>query len=113
MLSYAELILGLLKKQTVVDSSSIILQNADKSPLSSSDIFLESKLKFVMDKNGQKICLLVLDGGEEVGVMMGWERIIMQRTVEALCLGHPNASSLRVLNVGFGLGIVSNMKSYF
>jgi protein arginine N-methyltransferase 2 len=43
--------------------------------------------------------------------MMGWERIIMRRTVEALCHDHPSASSLRVLNVGFGLGIVSNIES--
>ena len=109
MLSCAELILGLLKKQTVVDPSSIILQNADDSALASSDIFLESKLKFVTDKNGQNICLLVVDG-EEVGVMMGWERIIMQRTVEELCRDHPNTSALRVLNVGFGLGIVSKTR---
>lgn len=44
--------------------------------------------------------------GEEVGVMMGWERNIMDETVHKLCDKHPNASRLRVLNVGFGLGIV-------
>jgi protein arginine N-methyltransferase 2 len=110
MLSCTVLILGLLKKHTPEDSTSIILQNADNSALASSDIFLESKLKFVTDKNDQSICLLVVDG-EEVGVMMGWERTIMQCTVEELCRDHPNASALRVLNVGFGLGIVSNVKS--
>lgn len=106
MPSFAELLLGLLEKHALVDSASLILQNADNSALASSDVFLGSKLKFVVDKNGQKICVLVVDG-EEVGVMMGWERTIMQRTVEELCRDHPNASALRVLNVGFGLGIVS------
>jgi protein arginine N-methyltransferase 2 len=44
--------------------------------------------------------------GEEVGVMMGWERNIMQATVQKLCENHPKASALKILNVGFGLGIV-------
>jgi protein arginine N-methyltransferase 2 len=108
MLSCAELLLGLLEKHTIVDSASLILQNVESSALASADVFLESKLRFVTDKNGQKVCLLVVDG-EEVGVMMGWERTIMHRTVEELCRGHPNASALRVLNVGFGLGIVSQV----
>lgn len=109
MLSCAELLLGLLEKHTIVDSASLILQNVESSALASADVFLESKLRFVTDKNGQKVCLLVVDG-EEVGVMMGWERTIMHRTVEELCRDHPKASALRVLNVGFGLGIVSQVK---
>lgn len=44
--------------------------------------------------------------GEEVGVMMGWEGGIMSETVRKLCDEHPNSSELRILNVGFGLGIV-------
>src|SRR5580765_5848499 len=106
MLSCAELLLGLLEKHTVVNLASLILQNVDDSALASSDIFLESKLNFITDENGQKICMLVASG-EGVGVMMGWEGTIMQRTAEELCRDHPNASALRVLNVGFGLGIVS------
>ena len=109
MLSCAELLLVLLQKHTVVDSASLILQNTDVSALASSDVFLESKLKFITDTNGQNICLLVV-GEEEVGVMMGWERAIMQRTVEELCRDHPRASALKVLNVGFGLGIVRQVK---
>ena len=39
--------------------------------------------------------------------MMGWEKDIMRETVQKLCLDHPKASGLKVLNIGFGLGIVS------
>jgi len=67
---------------------------------------LKSKLKYTTDGRGQKICLLDVDG-EEVGVMMGWEEGIMRKTVKKLCGDHPNSSDLKVLNVGFGLGIVS------
>jgi protein arginine N-methyltransferase 2 len=44
--------------------------------------------------------------GDEVGVMMGWEEVIMRETVDRLCHGHPNFSNLKVLNIGFGLGLV-------
>jgi protein arginine N-methyltransferase 2 len=47
-------------------------------------------------------------GNEEIGVMMGWERGIMKETVQKLCQNHDNTQALKVLNVGFGLGIVSN-----
>ena len=57
--------------------------------------------------NGQHICVLDVDG-EEIGVMMGWEKDIMRETVQKLCLDHPKASGLKVLNIGFGLGIVSS-----
>ena len=53
----------------------------------------------------QHICVLDIDG-EEIGVMMGWEEGIMRETVRKLCLDHPKASGLKVLNIGFGLGIV-------
>lgn len=55
----------------------------------------------------QKICVLEVDG-EEIGVMMGWEEDIMCETVKRLYLDHPKASGLKVLNIGFGLGIVSS-----
>jgi hypothetical protein len=38
--------------------------------------------------------------------MMGWERGIMKKTVHRLCDGHGNGQELKILNVGFGLGIV-------
>lgn len=47
-------------------------------------------------------------GNEEIGVMMGWERGLMKQTVQKLCHNHDNIQSLKVLNVGFGLGIVGN-----
>ena len=56
--------------------------------------------------HGQHICVLDIDG-EEIGVMMGWEEDIMHETVRKLCVDHPKASELKVLNIGFGLGIVS------
>jgi protein arginine N-methyltransferase 2 len=66
-------------------------------------------------------------GNEEIGVMMGWETPISERslpmhqrwtrvlwfpsvqeTADKLCRDHPNLTrGLRVLNIGFGLGIVS------
>lgn len=51
---------------------------------------------------------MVQVGDEEIGVMMGWERDIMKNTVQKLCQNHDNTQGLKVLNVGFGLGIVSN-----
>ena len=105
-LSCAELLLGILAKQNVADPATLILRSEDNSASGSSDTFLKTRLKFVTDKHRQQICLVVVDG-EEVGVMMGWEEPIMRQTVEKLCQSHPNVSNLSVLNVGFGLGIVS------
>ncbi|KAF8135479.1 hypothetical protein EV363DRAFT_1320810 [Boletus edulis] len=75
--------------------------------LGSTDAFLASCLQYTKDASGQEICLLKLEDGEQVGVMMGWERDIMRKTVDELCSSHPKLDTgLRVLNVGFGLGIV-------
>lgn len=41
------------------------------------------------------------------GVMMGWEREIMEATAVKLVGEQPSSGDLKVLNVGFGLGIVS------
>lgn len=49
---------------------------------------------------------MLRDGDDEIGVMMGWERGIMKKTVDKLCEGHKNVGNLKILNVGFGLGIV-------
>lgn len=49
-------------------------------------------------------------GGEEVGVMMGWEQPIMDETVKQLCSGHATGSEgLCILNVGFGLGMIDTL----
>ena len=41
------------------------------------------------------------------GVMMAWEADIMKRSVAALLPGHPTGK--RILNIGFGMGIVDRM----
>jgi protein arginine N-methyltransferase 2 len=48
----------------------------DDSAVASTDAFLSSKLRYTQDAHAQDICLLDLNDGQEVGVMMGWEREI-------------------------------------
>ncbi|KAG6845935.1 hypothetical protein H0H87_000741 [Tephrocybe sp. NHM501043] len=104
----SELLLSLLSSKTSIENSSaLLLKEADVSAMGSTNAFLASQLTYVKDDYGQDICLLKV-GNEEVGVMMGWEHGIMEQTVQALCTGHPNAQGLKVLNIGFGLGIVSS-----
>jgi type IV protein arginine methyltransferase len=88
-----------------LSDDTIIIKNKDDTAAGSTNVFLQSKLKFVKDPQGQEICI-VKAGEDEIGVMMGWEKDIMQQTVKALCRDHPNSSHLKVLNIGFGLGIV-------
>lgn len=86
--------------------STIILRATDNTAAGSPSEFLNSRLVYSKDKNGQDICSVKI-GEEEVGVMMGWERGIMKETVTRLCRGMPR--DLKVLNVGFGLGIIDSM----
>lgn len=102
----AELLLGLLGTRTLTDSSTLLLHATDATASGSSDAFLKSKVRYKVEYS-QSICVLDVDG-EEIGVMMGWEEDIMRETVQKLCLDHPKASGLKVLNIGFGLGIVSS-----
>ncbi|KAJ8058393.1 hypothetical protein OCU04_012583 [Sclerotinia nivalis] len=68
-----------------------------KKDVNSAD-YLQSKLEFTDDK------LLDADAN---GVMMAWETSIMQRTVDLLIpLSSP---PLRILNIGFGMGIIDTM----
>ncbi|KIJ46111.1 hypothetical protein M422DRAFT_29486 [Sphaerobolus stellatus SS14] len=91
------------------DSAPNVLRNVDNGAFGSTDAFLDSSLVYSRDEFGQEICG-VKSGDETVGVMMGWERGIMETTVEKLCADHPlKASGLRVLNIGFGLGIVDTL----
>jgi type IV protein arginine methyltransferase len=107
-----------------------VLKEVDDTVLGSTDKFLSSRLRFTVDVHGQEICLLQ-SNDIEIGVMMGWEREIsafrfllmqmgvacsragvsqVQETVHKMCDDHPNAETgLRVLNVGFGLGIVGSI----
>lgn len=72
--------------------------------------FLASKLRFTTDSQGQEICV----DREDNGVMMGWERGLMEESARKLCAafegrrkGEELEEELNVVNVGFGLGIVS------
>ncbi|CCM03586.1 uncharacterized protein FIBRA_05723 [Fibroporia radiculosa] len=112
VLATAELILSLLSSRSPpADSSlSLVLKATDTTAASSSETFLTSHLSFTKDEYGQEICLVKVSDNEEVGVMMGWERGIMQETVHKLCSGHENfVDGLKILNVGFGLGIIDTM----
>lgn len=103
------MLIGLLSSKS--EKPSFLLRGEDSTAAGSTSTFLDSKLKYHVDKHGQEICS-VLAGEDEIGVMMGWERPIMQKSVEVLCSDHPEKESLKVLNVGFGLGIVSNLWFY-
>ncbi|KAH8996552.1 S-adenosyl-L-methionine-dependent methyltransferase [Lactarius hatsudake] len=101
----SELILRLLASRSA-EGDALLLKEEDDTALGSTDKFLSSRLRYTSDEHGQEICLLQ-SGDTEIGVMMGWERGIMQETVRGMCVDHPNTEmGLRVLNVGFGLGII-------
>ncbi|CAE6429504.1 unnamed protein product [Rhizoctonia solani] len=86
------------------------LRAEDSTAAGSTDEFLKSKLIYRTDEHGQDIVVVDI-GGEEVGVMMGWEKPIMEATVRALCPPESNSESKgpTVLNVGFGLGIIDTI----
>ncbi|THU95644.1 arginine methyl transferase [Dendrothele bispora CBS 962.96] len=107
----SEMLLSLLSSRSSSEppaSSNLVIQNNDDTAAASTKVFLESKLKYVKDPQGQEICV-VKAGDDEVGVMMGWEKNIMEETVKCLCDGHENSSNLKVLNIGFGLGIIDSL----
>ncbi|KAI0769724.1 S-adenosyl-L-methionine-dependent methyltransferase [Trametes elegans] len=108
----SELLLTLLAKRAPAADSplNLVLKATDSSAAGSPEAFLSSKLEYTKDEHGQEICLVKVSETEEVGVMMGWERGIMQETVHRLCAGHENlGEGLKVLNVGFGLGIIDGL----
>ncbi|KAI0374138.1 hypothetical protein BV20DRAFT_936687 [Pilatotrama ljubarskyi] len=108
----SELLLTLLSKRAPAANSplNLILKATDSTPAGSTDAFLSTRLEYTTDEHGQEICLVKVADQEEVGVMMGWERGIMQETVHKLCSGHENLDEgLKVLNVGFGLGIIDSL----
>lgn len=100
------MLLTLLSSRSEIEEpSSLIIRSEDETAAASTNAFLKSRLNFIKDKNGQEICVVKV-GDEEIGVMMGWEQGIMQETVKNLCEDHPSSDNLKVLNIGFGLGIV-------
>ncbi|KAM5531662.1 hypothetical protein V8D89_014651 [Ganoderma adspersum] len=107
----SEVLLRLLAKKAPEASSplNLILKATDSTPAGSTDAFLSTKLEYTKDEHGQDVCLVKVNDEEKVGVMMGWERGIMQETVRRLCTDHPNFGDLKVLNVGFGLGIIDTL----
>lgn len=73
-----ELLRALIASKSPLEEapSSVIIRSDDTSPVASTDAFLSSHLRYTVDAKGQEICLLTLEDGEQVGVMMGWEREI-------------------------------------
>ncbi|GAW05193.1 arginine methyl transferase [Lentinula edodes] len=105
----AEMLLTLLSSRSEIEEpSSLMIRSEDETAAASTNAFLKSRLNFIKDKNGQEICVVKV-GDEEIGVMMGWEQGIMQETVKNLCEDHPSSDNLKVLNIGFGLGIIDTL----
>jgi protein arginine N-methyltransferase 2 len=80
-------------------------EDAPQALSSASDnaTFLKSKLRFETT-DGHERCL----DAEGNVVMAGWESNIMRETAQKLCEGlEGDEEGISVLNVGFGLGIVS------
>lgn len=65
-----------------------------------SDEYLRSELTYDDGK--------LVDASQN-GVMMAWETSIMRASVDALLPPGPGAAGKRILNVGFGMGIVDGM----
>ncbi|OBZ67211.1 Protein arginine N-methyltransferase 2 [Grifola frondosa] len=108
----SEILLTLLSSRFPPADSplNLVFKATDTTPAGSTEAFLSSRLHYTTDEHGQDICLVKVDGEEEIGVMMGWERGIMQETVHKLCDDHENIKDgLKVLNIGFGLGIIDSL----
>ena len=79
------------------DAATFIPPDAGEKPVTSEE-YLQSNLTYDADK---------LVDSDLNGVMMAWETDIMRRSVDALI---PNAEQgKRILNVGFGMGIIDGM----
>lgn len=76
-----ELLLTLVSsKSSLIEApSSWVIREDDATAAASTDAFLASRLQYTEDSKGQEICLLKLEDGGEVGVMMGWEREISKQ----------------------------------
>ncbi|KAI9053808.1 hypothetical protein LZ554_002756 [Drepanopeziza brunnea f. sp. 'monogermtubi'] len=74
-------------------------ENGEKKQDVNSAAYLSSALTFTQD------ALLDADNN---GVMMTWETSIMRRTVELL-LPAPKPGGARILNIGFGMGIIDRL----
>lgn len=91
-----ELLLTLISsKSSLAEPPSMVIRQEDVSAVGSTDAFLASRLQYTKDAKGQEICLLKLDDGEQVGVMMGWEREISKQcnVCPTMCVSHTTVSS--------------------
>lgn len=91
----SEFLLRILDKKDA-QPDSLIIKTSDNTVAGSSSTFLQSKLRYVKDENGQEICLATSDEGVEVGVMMGWEKPISEATLArnlVSCLNNQNIAS--------------------
>ncbi|CAO1634044.1 unnamed protein product [Parajaminaea phylloscopi] len=94
--------------QAVVDAEGehVTLSAPSGEVANSNAAFLASRLRFFTDEKGKERCL---DEDDNM-VMAAWEGEIMRRTARALCEDHPaRTEGLRVLNIGYGLGIVDDL----
>ncbi|TEB38217.1 arginine methyl transferase [Coprinellus micaceus] len=125
----SEMLLGILASQNkpqpdsssdpLDTSTSNVVQHTDDTAAGSTSAFLDSKLVYTVDEHGQSICKVKVkaqvpkliigeDGSEEKEEEIGTG--IMKETVRKLTEGHPNEKEgLKVLNVGFGLGIIDTL----
>jgi len=69
---FLEFTLSMLGAHIGDERPGTLIQNKDDTAAGSPEAFMSSKLRFSTDANGQEVCM-VDAGGEEVGVMMGWE----------------------------------------
>lgn len=88
-------------------NSNLTLRQDDTTSAGDNLTFLASKLVYEKGEDGKER-VLDADGN---GVMMGWEEPLMVEHVKWMCDEHPHSQpgggGMSVLNVGFGLGIVS------
>jgi type IV protein arginine methyltransferase len=52
------------------------LKSTDSSAVGSTESFLKTPLRYLIDESGQEMVVAKTEDGSEVGVMMGWERDI-------------------------------------
>lgn len=92
-----ELLLALVSSGSSLTEtpSSLVIRDKDTSAVGSTDAFLASRLHYTKDASGQDICLLKLEDGGQVGVMMGWERDISKsdRLLVSASIEHPSAQN--------------------
>lgn len=73
----AELLLALLSGHENPEPNTLLVRSEDTTAAGSPAAFLSSRLTYSFDAYGQEICSVQADG-EEIGVMMGWEKGISE-----------------------------------